>query len=136
MEGKATHHNIFDEAKSHTFKSSVGQHWNITYGDGSSASGHVGTDVVEIGGIVVQNQAVEVANKMSAQFRRSAGDGLLGLAFVRCSCHQCVQLIDTAIGTNQHRDARASPHSRREHDRSDIDTACSLHGISRQHPRC
>ena len=131
MEGKAAHHNIFDEGKSHTFNSSIGQRWNITYGDGSSASGHVGTDVVEIGGIVVQNQAVEVANKMSAQFRRFAGDGLMGLAFVCCSCYQCIQLIDTDIGTNQHCDARARPHSRREHDRSDIDTSRSLHGISR-----
>ena len=82
-EGKASHHNIFDHNKSSTFKLSPGQHWNITYGDGSSASGHVGTDNIELGGIVIKNQSIEVANKISKEFRRFAGHGLLGLAFVR-----------------------------------------------------
>lgn len=80
--GKSVHHNIFDHAKSHTFKPSDGQHWNITYGDGSSASGTVGTDVVSIGGVEVKNQAVELANKLSPEFQQSAGDGLCGLAWV------------------------------------------------------
>lgn len=43
--GKAIHHNIYDHSKSETFKPSAGEHWNITYGDGSTASGNVGTDV-------------------------------------------------------------------------------------------
>lgn len=67
---------------SSTFKPSPGQTWSIAYGDGSTASGNVGTDVVNIGGIEIQNQAVELASKISASFRQSAGDGLLGLAFV------------------------------------------------------
>ena len=69
MEGMASHHNVFDEGKSPSFKISPGAHWNITYGDGSSASGHVGTDVVQIGGITIHNQDIEVANKLSQQFR-------------------------------------------------------------------
>lgn len=50
----------------------------------SSAGGNVGTDNVDVGGISIKNQAVEVANRMSQQFRQFAGDGLVGLAFVSC----------------------------------------------------
>lgn len=74
-------HTVFDSSKSSTFKNQEGSTWEISYGDGSSASGSVGTDSVNIGGVVVKNQAVELADKMSAQFASGAGDGLLGLAF-------------------------------------------------------
>ena len=82
LSGKTVHHNIFDYEKSHTFEHSAGQTWNITYGDGSSASGNVGTDVVNIGGIILKSQAVELAKKLSSSFEQQAGDGLLGLAMV------------------------------------------------------
>lgn len=58
-----------------------GSKWQISYGDSSSASGTVGTDNVTIGGLTIKNQAVELANQMSAQFIQGAGDGLLGLAW-------------------------------------------------------
>ncbi|KAJ5898906.1 acid protease [Penicillium taxi] len=74
-------HTVFDKSKSSTFKEQSGSTWEISYGDGSSASGNVGTDNVNVGGIVVKNQAIELAEKMSAQFSSGAGDGLLGLAF-------------------------------------------------------
>ena len=77
-----THHNVFDPDKSCTFKISPGETWNITYGDNSSASGTVGTDVVNVGGINVHGQAVEMAKKMSPSFVSGAGDGLMGLAWV------------------------------------------------------
>jgi len=54
----------------------------IRYGDGSTASGSVGTDNLTIGGLVVKNQAVELASTLSAQFAQGPGDGLLGLAWV------------------------------------------------------
>lgn len=74
-------HTNFDPSKSSTYKDLPGYTWNITYGDGSSASGTCGTDTVDLGGIKVQNQVVELADKLSVQFQRDAGDGLLGLAF-------------------------------------------------------
>ncbi|PWY85608.1 acid protease [Aspergillus eucalypticola CBS 122712] len=74
-------HAIFDSSKSSTFKTLEGESWEISYGDGSSASGSVGTDDVNIGGVVVKNQAVELAEKMSSTFAQGEGDGLLGLAF-------------------------------------------------------
>lgn len=74
-------HNLFDAKKSVSFKKMSGSSWKIRYGDGSTASGIVGTDIVNLGGLCVENQAIELASKLSAQFMRSASDGLLGLAF-------------------------------------------------------
>lgn len=78
---RATGHTIFDPKKSSTFKTMKSAKWQISYGDSSSASGTVGTDNVTIGGLTIKNQAVELANKLSAQFTQGAGDGLLGLAW-------------------------------------------------------
>lgn len=74
-------HNVFDPKKSSTFKKTVGSSWKISYGDGSNASGDVGTDNVDVGGLVIQKQSIELAKTLSAQFSSGVGDGLLGLAF-------------------------------------------------------
>ncbi|KAK3359079.1 aspartic peptidase domain-containing protein [Lasiosphaeria hispida] len=74
-------HNTFDPSKSSSFKKSEGQTWKISYGDGSSASGDVGTDVIVVGGLRIEGQAIELASKLSKEFSEGAPDGLLGLAF-------------------------------------------------------
>lgn len=75
-------HTIYDTKKSTTFQSMQGETFSISYGDGSSASGDVGTDVVNIGGATVQNQAVELAKQVSGSFlQETASNGLVGLAF-------------------------------------------------------
>jgi hypothetical protein len=76
-----TSHGIFDPKTSSTFKHRPGSSWQISYGDSSSASGIVGTDHVTVGGLAIKDQAVELAKKMSPEFVRNTGDGLLGLAF-------------------------------------------------------
>lgn len=59
-----------------------GASFGITYGDQSSASGIVGTDTVNIGGVEVQNQAVQLATTVSRSFIRDINsDGLVGLGF-------------------------------------------------------
>ncbi|KAK3709088.1 hypothetical protein LTR37_011067 [Vermiconidia calcicola] len=81
--GRSTNHNIYVPKNSSTDKLMPGAQWQITYGDGSNASGTVVTDDIEIGGVRVKNQAIELAKQMSSDFQQGAGDGLLGLAFVR-----------------------------------------------------
>ncbi|KAF2458489.1 aspartic peptidase domain-containing protein [Lineolata rhizophorae] len=80
-QGKSSGHNMFDPKASSSFKAMPDASWQIQYGDQSSASGTVGTDTLHLGGIDVENQAIELASDVSQQFLRSEGDGLLGLAF-------------------------------------------------------
>lgn len=80
-QGKRAGHTIFNPSESSTWKNVSGSTWQISYGDQSSASGEVGTDVVTVGGLSIQNQAVEIADQISDQFVQSTGDGLLGLAW-------------------------------------------------------
>ena len=75
-------HQVFDPTQSSTFKMIQGATFSIQYGDGSGASGNVGTDVVDIGGVVVENQAVQLATQISQSFVDDVqNNGLLGLAF-------------------------------------------------------
>ncbi|KAJ7762572.1 acid protease [Mycena metata] len=77
-----TGHNVYNPSKSKTASKQANSTWNISYGDGSSASGNVYLDTVTIGGVSIPKQAVELAEKMSAQFSSGEGsDGLLGLAW-------------------------------------------------------
>lgn len=74
-------HTIFDPTLSTTFQPTDGASWKISYGDGSSASGTVGTDDVNLGGIIIKNQTIELATALSPEFASGISDGLLGLAF-------------------------------------------------------
>jgi hypothetical protein len=75
-------HTVYDSKKSSTFKNMTGSTWTISYGDGSGASGNVGTDTVNIGGAIVQNQVIELATTVSSEFISDlACDGLVGLAY-------------------------------------------------------
>ena len=75
-------HSVYNPSKSSTAKLLSGETWNISYGDGSSASGNVYTDDVTVGGVTVTSQAVELAETISSQFEEDTdSDGLLGLAF-------------------------------------------------------
>jgi hypothetical protein len=74
-------HTIYNPAHSSTAKKAAGT-WNISYGDGSSASGNVYNDTITVADVVIQNQAVELAEKLSSSFLQDGGnDGLLGLAW-------------------------------------------------------
>jgi hypothetical protein len=75
-------HSAFDASKSTTFKKMTGSQFKVSYGDGSGAAGTVGTDVVTIGGVKVENQVVELASAVSQSFIEDTNtDGLVGLAF-------------------------------------------------------
>lgn len=74
-------HQLYNPNSSSTSKVLSGAQWTITYGDGSGASGTVITDSVSVGGVTVENQAVEAASRVSGSFvMDTASSGLLGLA--------------------------------------------------------
>ncbi|KAH8688973.1 aspartic proteinase II-1 [Talaromyces proteolyticus] len=73
-------HNYYKPGSSS--KKLEGYTWDISYGDGSSASGDVYTDTVKVGGVSFDKQAIEAATKASSEFTQNTEiDGLLGLAF-------------------------------------------------------
>ncbi|KAM0711840.1 hypothetical protein Q7P35_001209 [Cladosporium inversicolor] len=74
-------HAIFDPMKSSTWKDDKTSSWQIAYGDKSTASGTVGTDNLNVGGLIVKKQAIELADTVSRAFIDNRGDGLLGLSF-------------------------------------------------------
>lgn len=75
-------HTNFDPSKSTTFKQTQGSSFSIKYGDGSAAAGLVGTETVNIGGVSVTGQAIEMATQVSGSFvKDTANNGLVGLAF-------------------------------------------------------
>lgn len=79
---EATGHNTYKPAKSTTATLKSGYKWSISYGDGSSSSGLVYTDVVTVGTLSVAAQAVEIATTVSDEFTSDTYiDGLLGLGF-------------------------------------------------------
>ncbi|KAF3011841.1 hypothetical protein G7054_g9226 [Neopestalotiopsis clavispora] len=73
---------IYTPDDSSTSTELSGETWDISYGDGSTSSGTVYTDVVEVGGVSFDAQAVEIAETVSDSFTEDQNnDGLLGLAF-------------------------------------------------------
>lgn len=63
-----SNHSYYDPSKSTTSKKLGGYSYNITYGDGSSSSGDVYTDVVEFGRVKFSTQSVEAAKFVSSDF--------------------------------------------------------------------
>ncbi|CAO3670164.1 unnamed protein product [Rhizopus stolonifer] len=61
--------------------SADGRSWSISYGDGSSAGGILGTDTVNLGGLSIKKQTIELAKREASSFQNGPSDGLLGLGF-------------------------------------------------------
>lgn len=73
---------VYDPSASSTSENQTDLSWSISYGDGSSSSGNVFYDKVEIGGLSVESMAVETATTVSSEFTSDSNmDGLLGLGF-------------------------------------------------------
>ncbi|KAF9297058.1 extracellular aspartic proteinase [Linnemannia elongata] len=72
-------HNRFYSSRSTSYQAD-GRKWSIAYGDGSTASGILGSDLVNVGGISVR-QTIGLATRESSQFGSSPEDGLFGLGF-------------------------------------------------------
>ena len=75
----ATNHSIYDPKKS-SASIATQDTWDIQYVDGTEASGVVFYDTVTVGGITIQNQAVEAAVLVTGRILANEADGLLGLS--------------------------------------------------------
>jgi hypothetical protein len=70
----------------------AGYSWDITYGDGSGASGKVFADKVAVGSVTATSQAVEAATSVSSSMVSDLeSDGILGLAFSNVNTVQPTQ---------------------------------------------
>ncbi|KAI9891033.1 MAG: hypothetical protein M1814_003384 [Vezdaea aestivalis] len=65
----------FNTARSLTFRTIPNASWSARYGDGSSSSGIVGSDQVEVGGVTIQNQIIGLSDPGNG-----TGDGKSGLS--------------------------------------------------------
>lgn len=82
-------HTVFDPSKSTSFKEMEGASFNARYGDSSFAYGNVGVDTVDIGGAVVENQAIGLPTTISdSLIQDTASNGLVGLAFEKLNTVQ------------------------------------------------
>lgn len=72
-------HTIYDPTNS-TTATPTNETWEISYNDGSEASGIVFEDTIELGGIKIENQAVGAAVTLSGSILNLESDGLLGLS--------------------------------------------------------
>ncbi|KAF9940635.1 hypothetical protein BGZ65_006478 [Modicella reniformis] len=70
----------FNRATSTTFKPMKGK-FQITYGDGSTVTGILGQDRINIAGLVIENQSIGLATIESTTFNNDVVDGILGLAY-------------------------------------------------------
>ena len=78
---QAGKHNLYDPAKSTTHLAKSGQAFTISYGDDTSLGGGVASDTVQIGGIAVPNQLIELPNSVSPGLTSDRSDGISGLGF-------------------------------------------------------
>ncbi|KAG0244660.1 hypothetical protein BGW41_006899 [Actinomortierella wolfii] len=89
-------HARFNTTSSSTFKMD-GRVWSIEYGDSSKASGILGSDMINVGGISVR-QTFGLAKMESKEFVTSAEDGMFGLGFNSIQSVDNVQtFMDNAI---------------------------------------
>ena len=75
-------HMLFDPSQSPTFQNVSDSSWAVAYVGNMGASGYWGTDTVTVGGVTVQGQTVEVANRIfGVRENFNGADGILGLGF-------------------------------------------------------
>ncbi|CDO72226.1 hypothetical protein BN946_scf184970.g78 [Trametes cinnabarina] len=73
-------HKTYNPSKSSTSSKKSGS-FEISYGDGSTASGTPYTDSVTVGGVKVTSQYLAAVTKESEEFTQDPADGLLGLGY-------------------------------------------------------
>ncbi|KAF9355278.1 Type I transmembrane sorting receptor [Mortierella sp. AD094] len=96
QEAACKSHKRFNFAKSSTYKKD-GRKWEVLYGDNSGASGILGSDMVNVGGIKVR-QTIGLSTNETAEFESSPEEGLFGLGFSSLESVEGVKtFMDNAI---------------------------------------
>jgi aspergillopepsin I len=73
-------HNVYDPSQSPTYQAQQAT-FNVTYRDGTTVSGNVGTDTVVIGETTMTGQWFGLPSEVPGALLAGAEDGILGLAF-------------------------------------------------------
>lgn len=73
-------HNVYNPSQSPTYQAQQAT-FDVTYIDGSTVSGNVGTDTVVIGGTTVTGQWLGLPSDLPEAFLAGYEDGVMGLAF-------------------------------------------------------
>ncbi|KAF9369915.1 hypothetical protein CPB97_003169 [Podila verticillata] len=106
--GGGSTHNQFNPDASRTFEPDPrDRRFMVTYGDGSSASGFLGSDLINVGGIFVR-QTVGLTTREFAQFDSSPVDGLF--ACIR-HCRECHARPDLHGQCHRHSCTKPEPFS-------------------------
>lgn len=71
--------NIFNPSLSSTYIKGT-KSFTITYGDGSQAKGHTGSDYISIGGASIR-QGIDITTSVSSNLLSAELDGIMGLGF-------------------------------------------------------
>jgi hypothetical protein len=71
--------NVFNPSLSSSYVAGS-RSFSITYGDGSWARGHTGTEIISIGGATIR-QGIDITTSVSSNLLSSDLDGILGLGF-------------------------------------------------------
>ncbi|KAI0712467.1 acid protease [Earliella scabrosa] len=89
-------HNKYDPKKSSQSKKQRGT-FQISYGDGSTASGSPYTDTVSVGGVTVTRQTFAAVTRESAEFQSQVIDGLMGMGLPALSNLRKDPFFSTAV---------------------------------------
>jgi len=92
---------LYDSSASSTYKAN-GQHWEVDYGDGSSASGILGVDTVTIGDTtnslaIPMTTFGQATKENSIMVEDPSFDGILGLAFTSLAVDNVIPPVINAI---------------------------------------
>nr|GAT56124.1 acid protease [Mycena chlorophos] len=89
----------YNQSASSTGQSKTGL-FSIGYGDGSTVSGKIYTDIVSVAGVEASNQYFSAVTNLSSSFQTDPTDGVLGLGFAAISTLREEPFFNTAATNN------------------------------------
>ncbi|ORY90691.1 aspartic peptidase domain-containing protein [Leucosporidium creatinivorum] len=94
-------HTKYDPSASSTSFAMTNKTLSITYGDGSSTTGPVYTDVVTLGGLTATGQTLGAATGLSSDWQDDPMDGLMGMGYKSLSQMRANPFFQTLVAQNK-----------------------------------